>query len=63
MEEIITVPCGKGVVGSSLVTDGLLRGCVRDPVRSREELNQRAKNRMAVRSGEERALAVNLLLE
>lgn len=50
-------------MGSSLVTDRLLWGCVRDPVRSREELNQRAKkNRMAVRSGEERALAVNLLL-
>lgn len=53
----------KESVGNSLVTHGLLRGCVRDPVRSREELNQRAKNRMAVRSGEERALAVNLLLE
>lgn len=64
VEEIITVPCGKGVSGEQCSNRRAALGCVRDPVRSREELNQRAKkNRMAVRSGEERALAVSLLLE
>lgn len=58
VEEIITVRWGKGVSGQQSSNRRAAPGGVRDPVRSGEELNQRA-----VRSGQERALAVSLLLE